>query len=214
MIVNQILEGISTPDLALVAEALDSEVTPFTLDHVNWEKFPYKPEVAVQIAYNSEELFLKYTVCEQAVKAEITQSNGAVWTDSCVEFFISPDANDAYYNFEFNAIETALLGYRMSGQASEHATEEVIDSIRRESSLGHQPFSERKGKEEWTLVVAIPHSALFHHDFRPKPGVKTKANFYKCGDELSVPHFVSWTHINTETPSFHAPRFFGVLEFA
>jgi hypothetical protein len=47
----------------------------------------------------------------------------------------------------------------------------------------------------------------------PVKGKKMRGNFYKCGDELSVPHFVSWTKINTPNPSFHVPECFGGLEF-
>ena len=40
-----------------------------------------------------------------------------------------------------------------------------------------------------------------------------KANFYKCGDELQTPHFLSWNPIQIEQPDFHRPDFFGTLEF-
>ena len=40
-----------------------------------------------------------------------------------------------------------------------------------------------------------------------------KANFYKCGDELQTPHFLSWNPIKIENPDFHRPDFFGTLEF-
>ncbi len=40
-----------------------------------------------------------------------------------------------------------------------------------------------------------------------------KANFYKCGDELQTPHFLSWNPIEIEKPDFHRPDFFGTLRF-
>lgn len=86
MKVHQILEGFSNPPLELIIETLDLEVKPLKLEAVNWDKFSYLPEVSCQIAYNENELFLQYKVNEQSVKAEITKSNGRVWTDSCVEF--------------------------------------------------------------------------------------------------------------------------------
>jgi hypothetical protein len=42
-------------------------------------------------------------------------------------------------------------------------------------------------------------------------GATLRANFYKCGDELQVPHFLSWNPIGVETPDFHRPEFFGKL---
>ena len=97
MKVHQILEGFSNPPLELIAETLDQDVTPLKLETLNWEEFSYLPDVEVQIAYNENELFLQYKVNEQSVKAEVGTSNGRVWTDSCVEFFLSPDRNDIYY---------------------------------------------------------------------------------------------------------------------
>lgn len=213
MKVHQILEGFSNPPLELISETLDLEIEPLKLDVVNWEEFPYHPKVTVQIAYNDNELFLQYKVSEQAVKAEVTKSNGRVWTDSCVEFFLSPDGNDEYYNLEMNCIGTALLGYRKKGDPTVHASEEQIATIRRISSLGSSPFPEMKKQMEWQITVAMPWKVFFKHELNPVSGTKMRGNFYKCGDELTVPHFVSWTKIKTEKPSFHNPEFFGGLEY-
>jgi len=203
----------ANPSLDLIEETLDLEIAPLKLEMVNWEEYPYQPEVSVQIAYNGEELFLQYKVKEQSVKAEITQSNGPVWTDSCVEFFLSPGGNDEYYNLEMNCIGTVLLGFRKKGELASHASDEQIATIRRISSLGNAPFPERKEPTVWKITIAIPWKAFFNHDLKAVEGTKMRGNFYKCGDNLSVPHFVSWTRIKTEKPSFHAPEFFGGLEF-
>jgi hypothetical protein len=213
MKVHQILEGFSNPPLELIAETLDQDVTPLKLETINWEEFPYQPDVAVQIAYNDNELFLQFNVNEQSVKAEVNQSNGRVWTDSCVEFFLSPEGNDSYYNLEMNCIGTILLGYRKKGETAIHATDGQIAAIRRISSLGNLPFAERSEATSWEITVAIPWNVFFKHKLIPVKGKKMRCNFYKCGDDLHVPHFVSWTKINTPKPSFHVPEYFGGLEF-
>lgn len=213
MKITQILEGFSNPPLELIAETLDQEIEPLRLEVVNWNEFPYHPEVSVQIAYNEDELFLQYQVSEQSVKAEVAESNGRVWTDSCVEFFLSPEGNDEYYNMEINCIGTILLGFRKKGDPAVYASGEQIASIRRTSSLGDSPFPERKEPTSWQITVAIPWDVFFKHNLKSVSEKKFRGNFYKCGDELSVPHFVSWTKIKTEKPSFHNPEFFGGLEF-
>lgn len=38
-------------------------------------------------------------------------------------------------------------------------------------------------------------------------------NLFKCGDELSHPHFLSWQPIRTEKPDFHRPEFFAQVRF-
>jgi hypothetical protein len=213
MKVQQILEGFLNPPLELVTETLNLEVKPLKLEMVNWDNFPYLPEVSVQIAFNENELFLQYQVNEQSVKAEVTKNNGRVWTDSCVEFFLSPEGNSEYYNLEVNGIGTVLLGFRKKGEVPVYATDEQIATIRRISSLGNSPFAERKKQTKWQITMAIPWMVYFRHELKPVAGKKMRGNFYKCGDELNVPHFISWTKINTPNPSFHVPEFFGGLEF-
>jgi hypothetical protein len=212
MKVYEILPGFTNPPLELVSETIELEIEIIPIEEVNWNDFPYRPDVSVQIAYNENELFLRYKVNEQSVKAEITEHNGPVWTDSCVEFFLSPEGNDEYYNLEMTCIGTALLGFRKKGEPAIHATAKQIESIRRISSLGHSPFPEQIMNTHWDITIAIPWEAFFKHTLKPQ-GKKMRGNFYKCGDNLSVPHFVSWTRIKTEKPSFHVPECFGGLEF-
>ena len=44
-------------------------------------------------------------------------------------------------------------------------------------------------------------------------GVEARMNLFKCGDELSHPHFLSWQPIRTEKPDFHRPEFFAQVRF-
>ena len=58
--------------------------------------------------HNGEYLFVRYDVTEDCTAARVAEDNGEVWTDSCVEFFISPD-NKGYYNFEVRISSSAVL---------------------------------------------------------------------------------------------------------
>jgi hypothetical protein len=69
------------------------------------------------------------------------------------------------------------------------------------------------GDIHWELTVAIPVDVFTHHEVSSLEGRKCEGNFYKCGDELEEPHFVSWTHIESPQPDFHLPQFFGSLIF-
>ena len=42
-------------------------------------------------------------------------------------------------------------------------------------------------------------------------GATWRANFYKCGDETSHPHWLSWSPV--KELNFHAPDDFGELKF-
>jgi len=198
------------------------------IDAVNWSKFDYCPQVHFRMVYNNTSFLLHYKVKEQSVRAIATVDNGEVWKDSCVEFFVTPANDGIYYNFEFNCIGTCLLAAGPARNGREAASPAITSLIRRLPSLGRHPFEERKGDTEWDIKLVIPFACLFKHPgFSPNPsptlpegeGVETekigtvRANFYKCGDGLSVPHYISWNPIDTEKPDFHRPEFFGIVRF-
>lgn len=183
----------------------------------NWAKeFPYAPKVSFSAAHNGTHLFLTFRVDETYTMALVDTDNGPVWTDSAVEFFISFD-DSGYYNFEFNCIGKALLGFRKTKPEVTHAGAEVMATIRRGSTLGEATFAERIADKpygnHWELTVIIPAKAFFAHDFATLDGLSARANVYKCGDGLSKPHFLSWRPIETPQPNFHVPQFFGEVEF-
>jgi len=201
------------PDLEEVSERLDKLGPGESIGELNWEKFKYHPETRFNIAYGGREIFLKYYITEAFVKAEKSESNQMVCEDSCVEFFVSPAADGIYYNLEFNPIGTCLLGSGTSRKDTTRAPLSVIDRIRRKGSLGTVPFEERKGQFFWTITIAIPFEVFFRHRIQGLEGVSFRANFYKCGDMLSQPHYLTWNQVGTENPDFHRPEYFGQLSF-
>ena len=187
---------------------------PQRLDCLNWPAWPYKPEVSFRIGYDDSAINLEYTVNEQTVRALQGVPGGFVYEDSCVEFFFQPDPADPhYYNFEWNAAGVMYLAWRTGRQDPENAPAEVLAAVQAESSEGFVPFAERPAKRPWTLRVSIPFKALWHNEIKSLAGVQARANFYKCGDGLAVPHFVTWAPIATENPDYHRPEFFGDLFF-
>lgn len=185
----------------------------YKIDKINWpEEYPSKPEVSFGIAHNGDNIFLQYKVHENEILGMITHDNGEVWTDSCVEFFISFD-DLYYYNMETSCIGKTLLGYRKPGDKAIHGSDEIMHSIKRFSSLGTRNRERESGDFYWTMTLVIPYTAYWNDNIGSFDGIKAKGNFYKCGDNLTVPHFVSWTEITTPQPSFHQPAYFGEIEF-
>ena len=201
------------PDLEDISAELDSLNDCLLIDTINWADYNYKPQVKLSIEYSDSEIFLKYYVSEEHFKAEKTESNQNVYEDSCVEFFVSPEEDGIYYNLEMNGIGTCLLGTGTGRANSTRANPEIISKIRRLSSIGDKPVKEVKGEFSWTITVAIPFEVFFHHKVKELKGKSFRANFYKCGDKLAVPHYVSWSRIGTPNPDFHQPAWFGVLKF-
>lgn len=201
------------PDIDEVSSALDRLKEKHSISTLNWKGYAYMPDVKFAIAYTDKEILLKYYITEEYFKAEKTEANQMVCEDSCVEFFVSPENDGIYYNLEFNGIGTILLGTGTGRADSKRADPAVISRIRRKTSVGTNPVAEKKGHFEWTITVAIPVDVFFHHNIGDLKGRTFRANFYKCGDMLSVPHYVTWNPVGTENPDYHQPSYFGMLKF-
>lgn len=183
-----------------------------SIENVNWLKYPYKPDVKFRIAHISNEIWLKFYVSEKNIMAMETCTNGDVYKDSTVEFFISLDGKN-YYNFEFNCIGTIHLGYGSQRDGRLHIEPEIAEKIRIWSSLGNKPFEEKQGGFIWEMTICIPSECFVYDNPETFNGVKATANFYKCGDETSDPHYISWKPVSTENPDYHRPEFFDTIEF-
>ncbi len=205
---------LQTPEAAQVPQLLNGMAAEWHgIDCLNWPDFPYRPKVAVRMAHNGEALFLHYRVEEQTVAAVAEGDNGRVWEDSCCEFFCQPANDDYYYNLECNCVGTVLLAAGKEREGRERAPQEVLAEIGRWSSLGRKPFAEKAAPHQWELCLTVPVRCFFKHDLSSLGGQAIRANFYKCGDRLQQPHFLSFYPISLPKPDFHRPDFFGLLTF-
>lgn len=205
------------------AKAVEAAAVPALMDAagiefnpiacVNWKEYPYQPEVKFRAAHVGDAILLHYQVTEASVRAVATADDGRVWEDACVEFFLSPESNDFYYNFECNCAAKLLLHGGPAGGERPGAAEDVLKSVKRWASLGTEPFEERVGECTWEVALVIPASAIFRHEIVDLNGKTMRANFYKCGDLLQTPHFLSWSPIDLPKPKFHCPEFFGEIMF-
>lgn len=203
---------VDPSDTAAVAGAFDA-IPSEPIACCNWPaEFPYAPRVGFRMFHTGELLWLRFDVEERYTKAEVAEDNGRVWTDSCVEFFLALD-DTGYYNFETTCAGRLLMAFRKEREHPTHAAQAVLDTIRRYPSLGTANFPERTGDNRWSLTLAIPPQALFRHELRSWAELTATMNLYKCGDELSHPHFLSWRPIENPKPDFHLPRFFANAEF-
>lgn len=174
-----------------------------------WPAYPYKPAVQFVIGYAAHHLFLKYFVAEKSIRAVSNQVNGMVWEDSCVEFFLAFD-QAAYYNLEFNCIGTTRVGYGPSKTERNLLPAPIVEQVITRALIMRQPGGKAV---HWELTICIPLSTFIHHQPLELAGRDCRANFYKCGDLLPEPHFISWSGIKSAEPNFHVPASFGHLHF-
>lgn len=198
-------QPVTIKDIA--ARLAETEKHP--LAFAPWPAYPYKPAVQFSIAYREGSVCLQYTVSEKKLQAAYGKINEPVYQDSCVEFFISFDEGATYYNFEFNCIGTVLAGYGKGRGDRQLLPEAMLRKIDFRVSI------EKAGEDgvHWELTVVLPLECFVYQHLPSLQGRTCRANFYKCGDALPEPHYVTWSDIQNERPDFHLPAFFGSLLF-
>ncbi|NLA63391.1 MAG: hypothetical protein GX857_09255 [Bacteroidales bacterium] len=183
------------------------------INELNWPiSFPKLLPVTVHIAHNNQQVYLYYQVQGEELRAINTKDFMSVWEDSCVEFFVQRKGDKVYRNFEFNAHGVLLASKRESRESATELSEELMSSIYRFTTIQHV-YKEGVQLSNWTLYAEIPKEALGFTATENLSEQAISANFYKCGDETSEPHFISWNPIDTPKPDFHVPQFFGDLIF-
>jgi len=194
------------------AHLLETQTISNPIDNVNWKNYSYKPLVDFRIGHTGTEIWLKYNVQEKHILALETRINGEVYKDSTVEFFISVDGRN-YYNFEFSCIGTIHLAFGPGRGNRNRVNPELIKKIEIESSLGNQPFEEKTGNFNWEIMIRIPITCFEFDSLKTFDALQASANFYKCGDATSEPHYISWNPVETQNPDYHRPEFFGKVFF-
>ena len=173
-----------------------------------WNKEIDKPKVSFSIAHNSRSVLLKFFVQEKEIRANVNKLNGTVWEDSCVEFFVAFDET-GYYNLEFNCLGMVYAAFGKSRNERMQLPEQLLSKIE-----SHTKLIKKKDHFYWEIAVVIPTEVFSHHSINSLKGTTGRGNFYKCGDGLSSPHYLSWENIESGIPDFHLPQFFGEILFS
>jgi hypothetical protein len=178
-----------------------------------WSKATLSDCVAnFSIAHFNNGICIHYNVYEPYLKTKTRKPNGDVHRDNCVEFFINLNKEDAYYNFEFNCLGSVKAGYGNNRVDREQLPAEVLKQIEDQISISINNLNKSKFIQ-WEATIIIPHSAFYQHKIQSLRGLTCCCNFTKCGDDLPVPHYLSWVKIEGETPDFHQPLSFREVRF-
>lgn len=194
-----------------------AHIPEYPLHHFMGSRPRHFPRVRFRLAYDDASIWIEWRVEDRFVLAATEQHQGAVCRDSCVEFFFTPGPDPAigYYNLEINCGGTMLFHAHPAG-----ATDPILlsagalDSVTVKASLPRWVRPEHREPLRWTLQCRLPFHVLNHMPFtRPEPGAVWRANFYKCADASSQPHWLTWAPVDFPTPRFHLPEFFGNVLF-
>jgi hypothetical protein len=193
-----------------ISIALD-EPERHIMQKLPWPGFSYKPHVSFSIAHTGDCILLKYFVEEKTIRIVHHEDNSPVHEDSCVEFFIAFDKGEEYYNLEFNCEGTCLFGFGKNISQRKLMGGDIIRRIRRLATI--KSMADKNNLISWHLVLVIPADVFAYHEITLLKGRHCKVNFYKCGDKLPEPHFLSWRNLEASAPDFHLPEFFGDAYF-
>jgi hypothetical protein len=100
------------------------------------------------------------------------------------------------------------MAYGTSKNGRDFLSKESVGQIKVHTEM-------QKGESEgdyWELCAVIPFQ-LLNTDKESLTRQPSRVNFFKCGDDLPVPHFLSWNNIEAPEPDFHVPEFFGFANF-
>lgn len=194
------------------ADAIDwSIVESAAIDTYKWvDSVEY--EATAQLAYVKDYGFIcRMTCVESDPPAIYTQFGDPVYLDSCMEFFAAWDGK-SYINMEVNSIGTLCCQFGPSKQGRLSAT----DFLSLEEMFVATPVV---GEEEWNITIDIPLEKLqrFYGENLSADiftsGYSFKGNFYKIGSDpvTGVRHYGMWSVVDTQSPDFHRPEYFGTI---
>jgi len=196
----------SVEDIAAVLDGYERR----PIQYAPWYVGGYQPKAAFTMAYSNDEIYLKYYVIENIIKAEHHKFNDPVFEDSCVEFFIAFDNDESYYNLEFNCMGNSRVQYGAFKTARAFIPANLLRTIKHQTLLK----STADGSITWELTLCIPKKIFAYHPALSFEKSTAKVNVYKCGDGLPEPHFLCWNNIDSVEPEFHLSRFFKEITFS
>lgn len=199
------LKGLQTFNAEGIVNRLLTSGTNFPIEKINWPEHPYKPKAEVYAGYNYKYLWLHFVVKEDYIHIAGKKDQDPVYQDSCVEFFVQ--IGDNYRNFEFNCLGVCLSAVGPNRNSRISLDPENLSTVLRYPSLDPNNPPAEGSKSDWTLTVGIPLELI-----GLTSGETFRGNFYKCGDNTKIPHYVSWAAINIPAPDFHRPDYFGEIE--
>jgi hypothetical protein len=195
---------------------------PLSIDQCRSESHSVRPVAQLKLAHDGDNIALLFKASERSVCVRETVAQGAVWRDSCVEFFLQPPQASGYFNFEFNAAGCIHASWVTDWQR------DIDGNIAERTLLGETDLAQIQiansfssatintsvdDPVDWYLSAVIPLALLRNYTTIESlsHGV-WRGNAYKCAERSVYPHWLSWSPLSQL--NFHAPNEFGEIVFS
>ena len=189
------------------------------LTHYMGDRPDHLPRTLAKVMYDDQALYVIFRVEDRYIRAVARQHDDMVCRDSCVEFFFAPgmDLTRGYFNLEMNCGGTMLFHFQIIPRKDSIALDaDDLTKIQVAHTMPKRVETEITQPTTWTVEYRLPLDILpnYRKDIsKPGPGVTWRANFFKCADDTSHPHWLTWSKVERPRPDFHVPEYFGTLQF-
>lgn len=175
----------------------------------SWPDYGTDCSAWFSMLYSPQAFLLKFFIKNDFFKSVPRAVNQSVHLDNCVEFFVQFNDDACYYNIEFNCLGSGKMAYGAGNKNRKYISADGVGNILTSTHM------EQKGDRfNWEMMLMIPVSSFEFHQLKPDKNLKCRGNFYKCGDLLPQPHFLTWSRIEAKRPNFHSPAFFKPIHLS
>jgi hypothetical protein len=188
-----------------------ADVAP--IDQFPWHKGGVRQAADARVLYDGRAIYLQFICEDRHISAGVTETNGPVSLDSCVEFFasIQPQLRPDYFNIEVNCCGTRLMKWGKERHGRKLIDPEMARRIEVVTSVPGPTKDDSPSDNGWWAAIAIPWDLLSEFtgvNVHPQSGTRWRTNFYRCGGKTD-PQYACWNL----TEDFHGPQFFGDAVF-
>ena len=182
------------------------------LQSYHWESDPpYRPRTYFKLGVVGEDLVAILKCYEEKPKTIYSNRDEPIYKDSCLEFFVAPiEGREEYINIETNS-SGAYLSEFGKGKYDRVFLASVTEKTPSVSTF----MGEDLEGAYWGVKIALTKSflsALYKVDEEDIAFSVVRANFYKCGDDCDIPHYLAFSPVTTLPPGFHNPECFAVFK--
>ncbi len=177
------------------------------LTSYHWEaSVSYRPKTYCKIGLIGNNLFAQLKCYEENPKTVFENRDDPIYKDSCLEFFVKPLAdNKNYINIECNS-KGAFLCEIGEGKYDRLLLKSVTELSPLVDSFKGCDINGAFWGVTIELTETFVKSAFNVDEFNY---TVVECNFYKCGDECDVPHYLAFSPVTTLPPGFHNPECFA-----
>jgi len=194
-----------------------ADAAALVIEEFPWHTAGSKQATTGRLLWDDRALYVQFVCEDRHIFAQVTELNGPVCEDSCVELFAmpQPDRQANYFNLEMNCCGVFLLGWGPGRGGRRRVTPELAERFQVATSVPGPTKAEAADDDGWWAVAALPWDVLGAFTdlaLPPAAGDVWRANLYRCGG-ASEPQFACWNPIEAPQPDFHRPEYFGELRF-